>query len=74
VYLPVHYRDERLPLRYRVDFVCYESRLIEVKALANIGPLEHAQMINYLRASGMRRGLILNFGARSLQYRRVIWG
>ena len=74
VHLPITYRGERLPLRYSVDFICHDSILVEVKALPAIGPIEYAQMINCLRASGHRRGLILNFGARSLQFRRVVSG
>jgi hypothetical protein len=57
---------------YVVDFVCWGQVLVEIKALANIGPLEHAQVINYLRVSGLRRALLLNFGARSLQFKRIL--
>jgi GxxExxY protein len=74
VALPIGYRGQRLPLQYRVDFVCCESVLVEVKAASALGPVDHAQMINYLRASGHRRGLLLNFEAPSLQYRRVLNG
>jgi len=56
-----------------VDFVCSDSVLIEVKALPSLGTIEAAQAMNYLRASGQQRGLILNFGAPSLQYRRIVW-
>jgi len=61
-----------LPLNYRADMVCFESVVVEVKALKALGPIEHAQAINYLKVSGLARGLILNFGARSLEYRRVV--
>jgi GxxExxY protein len=67
------YKSRLLPLTYVVDFVCYDSVVVEVKALAAIGPNERAQAINYLRVSGLKRGLLLNFGARSLQCRRVVW-
>jgi GxxExxY protein len=71
--LPIHYKGQPLDLRYRVDFICYGEVLVEVKALKGIGGIEEGQMINYLRASKLRRGLILNFGARSLQSRRLVW-
>ena len=61
-----------MPLNYRADLVCFESVVVEVKALKAVGPIEQAQAINYLKASRLARGLILNFGARSLEYRRVV--
>jgi GxxExxY protein len=68
----VKYKERPLPLNYRADLVCFESVVVEVKALRAIGPIEQAQAINYLKASGLPRGVILNFGARSLEYRRVV--
>jgi GxxExxY protein len=70
--LPIDYKGERLPLNYRVDFVCGPV-LVEAKALSVLAPVHEAQVINYLRASGLKRGLLLNFGATSLQHRRVVW-
>ena len=71
---PVIYKGRPTPIYYRVDFACFGTVLVELKALASIGPLEHSQMINYLKASKFERGLILNFGARSFQFKRVICG
>jgi GxxExxY protein len=73
VKLPIIYKGTPLPLRYRVDFICYGEVLVELKALATIGPIEDAQVINYLRAAKLERALLLNFGARSLQYKRLVW-
>jgi len=69
---PLKYKARQLPLNYRADLVCFDSVVVEVKALRAVGPIEHAQAINYLKASKLARGLILNFGARSLEYRRVV--
>ena len=63
-----------LPVGYFVDFICFESIVVEVKALSAIGGQEEAQLLNYLKASGMRRGLILNFGATSFQHQRMVLG
>ena len=68
VRLPIVYKGIPLPLRYRVDLLCYGEVLVELKALAAIEPIEDAQVINYLRAANLQRALLLNFGARSLQY------
>jgi GxxExxY protein len=70
--LQVRYGNRVLPLFYRVDFICYDDVLVELKALRAIGPIEVAQLINYLRVARRRRGLLLNFGARSLQHKRLV--
>jgi GxxExxY protein len=70
--LPISYKGERLPTHYRVDFICFDEVIAEIKALKAIGGVEEAQAINYLRASGLKRALLLNFGAPSLEHRRVV--
>ena len=72
VKLPVFYKDMRLNTPYRVDFICFDEVAVELKALAQLSGTEEAQLINYLKASGREIGLLLNFGARSLTYRRFI--
>ena len=74
VSFPITYKGQIVPVSYRADFVCYGQVLVELKALSNIGPIEHAQVINYLRASNLQRAMLLNFGARSLQYQRIVYG
>ena len=72
VALPVSYKGHRLATHYQADFVCYETLIVELKALARISGAEEAQVINYLKATGLEVGLLLNFGAASLQYKRLV--
>jgi GxxExxY protein len=74
VELPINYKQHLLPTSYQVDFICFGGVVVEVKALSALGNLEVAQLLNYLKASRIRRGLLINFGASSLQYQPVVWG
>jgi GxxExxY protein len=71
--LPIYYKGQKLSTSYRADFLCYDSVIVELKALAKMSGTEEAQILNYLKASGHEVGLLLNFGAPSLEYKRFIW-
>jgi GxxExxY protein len=74
VMLPVKYKNNLLPTYYRADFICFSDIIVEFKALSNLSSIEEAQVLNYLKATGIRRSLLINFGASSLQYKRLVWG
>ena len=69
--LPIHYRGEVIA-EYQADFLCYEEIIVELKALHKLSGSDEAQVINYLKASNLHRGLLINFGAPSLQYKRLV--
>jgi GxxExxY protein len=70
--LPVWYRGEMIA-EYQVDFLCYGQIVVELKALQRLSGSEEAQVINYLKASNLNRGLLINFGTRSLQYKQLVF-
>ncbi len=73
VELPIFYKDLELGKKYIADMVAYEKIIIELKALTEWSGREEAQLINYLRASRLRLGLLVNFGARkNLEWKRLI--
>jgi GxxExxY protein len=71
VSLPVYFKRHRLPCTFRADLICFDDIVVELKAIQKIAPSIAAQVINYLKASRLSRGLILNFGGASLEYRRL---
>ncbi len=70
--LPVRYKGELLATAYRADFVCYDSVLVELKALQRLSSIEEAQLLNYLKATRLSVGLLLNFGPASLEWKRMV--
>jgi len=70
VAIPVFYKGEQLGAPYRADFICFESIVVELKAVDRAGVLEEAQVINYLRGTNHPTGLLLNFGTKKLGYQR----
>jgi GxxExxY protein len=61
--LTLTYRGQRLRQKYVTDFVCYDRIVIELKATRTVAPEHRAQTINYLRATGIKLGLLINFGS-----------
>jgi GxxExxY protein len=76
VRLPIVYRGTRLPAGYRVDFIVERCLLVEIKCVETILPVHVAQVLSYLRLSGLKLGLLLNFNVPHLSQgiRRIING
>ena len=72
VNLPIRYKAVVLNTQYRADFICFGTVVVECKAQSDLTGVDEAQLINYLKATDMQVGLLLNFGSSSLQYRRLV--
>ena len=70
--LDVLYKGHFLDKKYQVDFICYENIIIELKALQALTSIHDAQLINYLKATKMPLGILINFGQKSLESKRLI--
>ena len=64
--LLLSYKERRLKQRYEPDFICYDKIILEIKAVSNLADEHRAQVQNYLRATGYRLGLLVNFGHHPL--------
>ena len=69
---PVSYKGQHLQNHYRHDFICFDSVIVELKALSSLSSIEESQLINYLKVTGYHTGLLLNFGGKSLEQRRFV--
>ena len=69
--LDVFYKERKVK-QFICDFLVEGSILVETKAIKALTDIEMAQVLNYLRATGLRLGLLLNFGTKSLECKRII--
>jgi GxxExxY protein len=68
----IDYKGVALGVGYRADFLCYDAIIVELKAQAALTMNDQGQALNYLKASGRRRALLVNFGASRLEYKRLV--
>lgn len=61
--LSISYKGQQLRQSYKPDFICFEKIIIEIKAISDLRPEHQAQTLNYLKATGIRLGLLVNFGS-----------
>ena len=69
--LPIHFRGRTLEKKYYADFLCFDKIVLEFKAVKAILPEHEAQVINYLRCTGYRLGLIFNFNSQGFFHYRI---
>jgi GxxExxY protein len=72
VKLLLYYDNQLMKKQYRADFVCYESIVIEIKAVSQIPVIFYSQLTNYLKCTKMELSMLINFGMPSLFYKRII--
>ena len=71
--LQLTYRGQVLKQRYKPDFVCYGKIILEIKAVSQPTDEHRAQVLNYLNATVMKLGILVNFGhQRTLEYERIV--
>jgi GxxExxY protein len=68
----IHYQGQKLKNFFKPDFICYEKLIVEIKAMDRLTTREEAQLLNYLKATGMPVGVLINFGAHNnLEWKRM---
>ena len=70
--LPIYFLGQKLNKEYYADFVCYDKIILEFKAVSALTTAHEAQLMNYLKASKMKLGLLCNFAEPSFVYRRFV--
>lgn len=70
--LEITYKGTKLEKYYMADFICYDNIIVELKALNSLASEHEAQLLNYLKASEKRLGILVNFGEKSLKYKRMV--
>lgn len=68
----IYYKDEKLPHNYFADFVIDDKIILELKAIEKLTNSHIKQTLNYLAASNLKVGLLINFGQDSLEYKRIV--
>lgn len=67
----IFYKERELTKAYIPDFICFDQITVEIKALKQLTTVEEAQLLNYLKATGKPLGLLVNFGAPKLEWKRM---
>jgi len=70
--LSICFKGVQLNKKYIADFICYDKIILEIKALSSISSEHESQLLNYLKATGLKLGILINFGEKSLNYKRLL--
>jgi len=69
----IEYKGKPLKKKYEPDFICYDEVIVEIRAMDKLSSNEYAQIINYLKATRLKVGLLINFGSKSLEHKRFVY-
>ena len=69
--IAIHYKGQPLDRIYKADLVCYDKIVVELKSVDKLKAEHTAQLLNYLKATGMPMGVLINFGEKPLRYKIV---
>jgi GxxExxY protein len=70
--LAIQYKGQRLDKKFRADYIIEGLIIVENKATKGLDEIDEAQMHNYLKATGMKLGILINYGKPSLEYKRIL--
>lgn len=70
--IEISYKGKVLNKEYIADFICHDQIVVEIKAIKMITAIEEAQILNYLKATNLPLGLIINFGTPQLEWKRYV--
>ncbi|MFA6403637.1 MAG: GxxExxY protein [Salinivirgaceae bacterium] len=71
--IEVYYKNLRLKKGYKADFLCFEEIIVELKTSKEFCSQDVAQLLNYLKATETKVGLLINFGKEKLEYKQLIF-
>ena len=73
-HLDVYYKGEKLPSNYKTDIICYDRIILELKANTKLTNSDSAQILHYLKATGIKAGVLFNFGKKGkLEWMRFVY-
>ena len=73
-HLDVYYKGEKLLSTYKTDIICFGQIILELKAIAKLTDADSAQLLHYLKATGIKAGILFNFGKRGkLEWKRFVY-
>jgi GxxExxY protein len=70
--LDIFYKEQLLNKYYAADFICFDKIIVELKALSGLTSEHESQLLNYMKATKLKVGLLINFGKQSLEYKRMV--